>query len=384
MQKYLGDVLLNTTFKGSNDITAYSSSFSSGQISTIVANKGLKSQLVRVNIENANIGNRFYTYTLIGDTDVSSNPQMPFSRKVIVNGAGPAGVAGGPSNYETLKAVSSVIGNEILIQSPPFSITYLLVDSGSRQLKINDTLTPAIIHWNNPSDIIYGTRLSSNQLNATSDIPGNFIYSPQATALLNAGTGIELKVTFIPNDTVYYPVTKAVKINIKKATPSIIWNRPANIKYGTLLSNTQLNARANMPGIFVYDPPAGTQLDSGSSQVLKTTFTPTDTINYDTISKSVMINVAKATGIADHSEEEMTIYPVPVSDKLMLSNLSAFKDGKLIEVQIISIDGRVMHNLRLMNDENSKSINVSDLPAGLYLLQVVANEKSIIRRFVKQ
>jgi hypothetical protein len=260
-----------------------------------------------------------------------------------------------------------------------------LVDSGSRQLKINDTLSPTIIHWNNPSDIIYGARLSSNQLNATADIPGKFIYAPQATVLLNAGTGIQLKVTFIPNDTsVYYPVTKTVTINVKKAKPAIIWNRPANIKYGTLLSSTQLNARANLPGMFVYDPPAGTQLDSGSAQVLNATFTPTDTANYDTISKSVMINVAKATGIADHSEGEIAIYPVPVSDILVLSNLSAFKDGKLIELQIISIDGRVMYNLKLKNDEASKSIDVGDLPAGIYLLHLTANDRSIIKRFVKE
>ena len=86
MQKFLGDIMLNSTFKGTTDITAYSSSFSSGQIGTVVVNKGLKNQIVRISLENATIGNRYYTYTLVGGTDVPSNPQMPFSRKVIVNG----------------------------------------------------------------------------------------------------------------------------------------------------------------------------------------------------------------------------------------------------------------------------------------------------------
>ncbi len=81
-------------------------------------------------------------------------------------------------------------------------------------------------------------------------------------------------------------------------TPIITWSNPANITYGTALSNTQLNATASNPttrlsvaGTFVYTPPSGTILGIGSNQKLNTTFTPTDTANYTTASKSVSINV---------------------------------------------------------------------------------------------
>jgi hypothetical protein len=383
MQKYLGDVLLNTSFKGSSDITAYSSAFNSGHISTILVNKGLKNQVVRISLDNATVGNRFYTYTLVGGTDVPTDPLKPFSRKVIVNGNGPAGVAGGPLSYESIKAKSSVIGNEILIEAPPFSVTCLMVDSGDRQLEVNDTLYPTAI-WNNPSDIVYGTLLSSTQLNATAGISGTFTYNPPATTLLNAGTDIELKVTFVPNDTsVFSPVTKTVNINVNKATPVITWNPPAAIVYGTVLGDAQLNASSNVGGTFIYDPPAGTLLGVGPDQVLKTTFSPSDSTDYNTAAKSVNISVSQATGIHGLSENEISIYPVPVSDKLMLSGFSAFGDSQMM-LQIISTEGSVVFNINLENTGNSSSIDVSNLPPGIYLVQLFAADESIIKRFIKR
>ena len=45
--------------------------------------------------------------------------------------------------------------------------------------------------------------------------------------------------------------------------PTITWNAPAAISYGTALSSTQLNATANVPGTFAYTPAAGTVLKAG-------------------------------------------------------------------------------------------------------------------------
>lgn len=81
---------------------------------------------------------------------------------------------------------------------------------------------------------------------------------------------------------------------ISKATPVITWNNPANITYGTALSTTQLNATASVPGTLTYAPAAGTMLNAGANQTLSVSFTPTDTSNYNSASKSVLINVLKA------------------------------------------------------------------------------------------
>jgi hypothetical protein len=80
-----------------------------------------------------------------------------------------------------------------------------------------------------------------------------------------------------------------------RATPVITWPNPAPITYGTALSGMQLNAIASVPGTFVYTPPSGTVLNAGPGQTLSVTFTPTDTANYTTATKSVTINVNAVT-----------------------------------------------------------------------------------------
>jgi hypothetical protein len=65
-----------------------------------------------------------------------------------------------------------------------------------------DYLEPRLV-WTNPAPIIYGTALSSNQLNATANVGCFFVYNPTYGAVPNAGTnGLFLHVT--PYDTEDY------------------------------------------------------------------------------------------------------------------------------------------------------------------------------------
>ncbi len=79
-----------------------------------------------------------------------------------------------------------------------------------------------------------------------------------------------------------------------KIDPDISWDNPANIPFGTTLNSRQLYATANVSGNFVYTPSIGTILNVGANQDLKVVFTPTDVANYNTISKTVKINVVNA------------------------------------------------------------------------------------------
>src|SRR5262249_33559319 len=104
--------------------------------------------------------------------------------------------------------------------------------------------------------------------------------------------------TFTPTDAANYTTaTKTVTINVLKATAVITWATPADITYGTALSATQLNATANTPGTFVYTPASGEVLNAGAAQTLSVTFTPTDAANSTTATKTVPINVLKATAV---------------------------------------------------------------------------------------
>ena len=83
--------------------------------------------------------------------------------------------------------------------------------------------TPKIptISWSNPVDIIYGTPLSSTQLNALAtnpttgaSVPGTFTYNLPAGTILSAGVQT-LHVDFTPKDTAYYSTAStSVQINV--------------------------------------------------------------------------------------------------------------------------------------------------------------------------
>jgi hypothetical protein len=84
-------------------------------------------------------------------------------------------------------------------------------------------------------------------------------------------------------------------ISVGKATPTITWSTPTAITYGTALSATQLNAQANVPGSFAYNPNAGTILSAaGSPHTLSTTFTLTNTTDYNNANAQVQLVVNKA------------------------------------------------------------------------------------------
>lgn len=103
----------------------------------------------------------------------------------------------------------------------------------------------------------------------------------------------------------------------------ITWNQPAPIDNPTPLSSVQLDATANVPGTFVYAPAAGTVLAPGM-QTLSTTFTPTDTVGYNTATASVTLEVDEPGGgpppmiesnvaVSDEKDGRVLLYLAPLS-----------------------------------------------------------------------
>ena len=166
------------------------------------------------------------------------------------------------------------------------------------------------IQWPAPADIVYGTPLSSAQLNATVTGPGALTYAPPAGTILDAGSH-QLTVTAAatPN---FNAATASVTLLVKKGTPSLTWSTPAAIVYGTPLSSTQLNATANVPGSFAYMPAAGTILDAGNARPLHAVFTPADAANYETAEAAATIDVAKAKQSIAWTAPAAIVYGTPL------------------------------------------------------------------------
>ena len=168
------------------------------------------------------------------------------------------------------------------------------LNNANGTVTINVSKANPTINWSNPANIVYGTALSSIQLNASSSIAGTFSYTPAIGTVLAKGNNQILSTTFTSSNANYNNSNANVLINVTGITPSITWGTISDITYGTVLSTTQLNATANVPGTFVYTPPIGTLLNAGNGQVLSTTFTPTDTLNYDVVTTTNTINVFKS------------------------------------------------------------------------------------------
>ena len=131
---------------------------------------------------------------------------------------------------------------------------------------------------------------SSGTLGAGTEQLVTITFDARASAGITA-TGAYSANLEIRHDTPYGVLTVPVTMNVTKLIPVITWTDPAPIVQGTALSGTQLNATADVPGSFVYDPPAGTVLGVGNGQVLSTTFTPTDTTHYSEATATVTIDV---------------------------------------------------------------------------------------------
>lgn len=124
-QKYFGDIMVDATSSNGN-VMVYASQFSSGEVGIVILNKSDTGLIVEMSLKNFNPGNRYYTFTLTGGTDNGS-----YSGKVYVNGQTTSTISGGPENYESLKAKSTIMNGNIKLALPKYSVIHLLVEKKS-------------------------------------------------------------------------------------------------------------------------------------------------------------------------------------------------------------------------------------------------------------
>ncbi len=93
---------------------------------------------------------------------------------------------------------------------------------------------------------------------------------------------------------------RTVLATVSQVVPAITWPAPAAITAGTALGTNQLNAVASavvngstvsVPGMFTYTPAAGTVLPLGNNQPLSVIFTPSDALDFATVTAGNFINV---------------------------------------------------------------------------------------------
>jgi hypothetical protein len=122
LRRFLGDLYHDADIGTAENMDVLASSFSSGQAGLIVLNKSPEHRTTALSLKNYTAGSRYYYYILSPEND------NPFSKKVIVNGQTSSTAAGGPQQYEEVKAFSSITDGAVSLELPPFSVAYVMLE----------------------------------------------------------------------------------------------------------------------------------------------------------------------------------------------------------------------------------------------------------------
>jgi Flp pilus assembly CpaE family ATPase len=257
-----------------------------------------------------------------------------------VNWPTPATIIYGTGLDETqLNATASVDGTFVYTPGPGYVlpvgthtlwVTFTPTAGAMVQSAVSITVakTTPEVTWATPAEISCDTPLSEAQLNAVASVPGTFEYSPAAGKALEPGTHT-LSVTFSPADDKNYATAKAsVSVKVAKLTPIIDWPKPADkIPCGGALNEHHLNAKASVPGTFVYSPAAGEVLEPGE-HTLRVTFTPADTKRYAAAQANVTVTVKKAPPVVTWAPPDSITYGTPLSTAQL--NATASVEGTFV------------------------------------------------------
>ena len=93
---------------------------------------------------------------------------------------------------------------------------------------------------------------------------------------------------------------------------------------------------------------------------------------------SMVVTISnQTTGVSELSLQKVKIYPNPVQNELFIE----LENGQITEINILDLSGKVVFS---MSKHNAKSIDVSNLKQGIYILRLYTETGVSTKRFVKQ
>jgi hypothetical protein len=111
-------------------------------------------------------------------------------------------------------------GQLLAVSFTPYDTTDYI--SAGATAMINVECATPIITWADPADITFGTPLGAAQLDAKSNVPGVFTYTPAAGTLLSPGPNQTLTVAFTPVDASdYASATAETHISVNAPPPVV-------------------------------------------------------------------------------------------------------------------------------------------------------------------
>jgi uncharacterized repeat protein (TIGR02543 family) len=172
-------------------------------------------------------------------------------------------------------------------------------------------------------------------------------YTLSYVANTHAGTA-----TVTVNGMGNYAGVQEKQFTINRALPNLTWAQPEAIVHGMALSVIQLNATANVPGVFAYEPPIGT-IPTVGLHSLSVSFTPDDLVNWTVATGETMITVSPD-------------WANPIG---MPNSMEVYAKVRLYGRSLIEEEGSLLAAFK--GDECRGVVEISPGPAGpVFILQV--------------
>ena len=235
-------------------------------------------------------------------------------------------------------------------------------------------LSSPIVTWPDPASLVWGTALSTAQLNARSSVPGTFSYTPAAGAKLEVGAQ-QLSVTFTPRDATKFATVSVTRtLNVTKAEPPVRWELPSAVLQGSALTPAQITtAPYALYGIRgTADPASYTGADgrplsaattsTAGTAIIQATFVPADSTHYrpSVISTALTIEPAWNTAAIDFGTAKQAIRGFGGSAAWYYSKMSDDRLNVLFGTDVADSLGLSILRLRIAPADWNASTQTAD------------------------
>ena len=228
------------------------------------------------------------------------------------------------------------------------------------------TVTPnATLSFGNLAFTYTGSAQTTTVTTSPANLTGLTVtYAQNGATVAQPTAAGSYTVTASLSSTNFVATTITGTLTINPAAPTITWVNPAAIISGTPLGSAQLDASASVPGTLNYGPPLGTVLNAGLNQTLGLIFTPTDSIDYSTVTATATINVLALTS---------TSLSVPASAAYKQSvtftaGVSATSGGAVPTGSVTFLDGSTVVGTVPLDGTGHASVSTSSLTVGAHAI----------------
>lgn len=131
-----GDVMVEAT-SSRRDISVFASKFSSGEAGIVLVNPTQNDHVAQIDVGRGVAGERYYLYEVQTDD--------PNSRKIYVNGQTGTQAGGGPEDYESVEAFSSIVPDDgmIAVDARKWGTYYIVVENSRDALSADGAVHSA-------------------------------------------------------------------------------------------------------------------------------------------------------------------------------------------------------------------------------------------------